>query len=52
MEKDCKVCQALREEARKPGADLGDLLLQTQLHERDAHRRSRRRGPRPDADRA
>ncbi|MEU5432311.1 hypothetical protein AB0G73_02910 [Streptomyces sp. NPDC020719] len=37
MQYGCPGCDALRAEARKPGADLADLLLRTQLHEMEPH---------------
>lgn len=33
MKKNCPGCQALRVKAAKPRADIGDLLVQTALHE-------------------
>ncbi|MFK8912446.1 hypothetical protein [Streptomyces sp. YS-3] len=37
MQYGCPGCDALRAEARRPGADLADLLDRVQLHELDPH---------------
>ncbi|MFI1172130.1 hypothetical protein [Streptomyces melanogenes] len=37
MQYGCPGCDALRAEARRPGADLADLLHRVQLHELDPH---------------
>ncbi|WHM40291.1 hypothetical protein [Streptomyces sp. BPTC-684] len=37
MQYGCPGCDALRAEARRPGADLADLLHRVLLHELDPH---------------
>lgn len=37
MQYGCPGCDALRAEARRPGADLADLLHRVQLHELEPH---------------
>ncbi|MFD9796542.1 hypothetical protein ACFWXK_36945 [Streptomyces sp. NPDC059070] len=37
MQDGCPGCDDLRAEARRPGADLADLLLRAQLHELEPH---------------
>lgn len=42
MKKNCPGCQVLREKAARPRADLGELLVQTALHEMSPQCRDRK----------
>lgn len=37
MKRDCPDCRRLRAEARQPGADLADILVDVILHEQKEH---------------